>query len=198
MKTESEILQDLFGKDFNHLTIDNAIKAMGAYASQFKFVLTTCGKTILCDDIDYLTLRKQAIFFDDQRQIAMSQWTSSNGKRTAAPVAKLILKAEGKTRIHYKDGNPLNLKRNNIEVITSKKAHYKSKKFKTMNGEIPSSSYKGVSWSKHACKWSAYIKLDLAKKHLGYFEFETDAAKAYNEAAIANFGKEYSRLNVIL
>lgn len=127
----------------------------------------------------------------------MALWYSKEGKRTVAPVAKLLMQAEGKAIINFKDKNPLNLRRSNIELINHQKAHFKQKKQKTANGATPTSIYKGVSWSKFAKKWSASIKINYAKKHLGYFAIEEEAAKAYNEAAIEFFGKEYSELNVL-
>lgn len=59
-----------------------------------------------------------------------------------------------------------------------------------------SSIYKGVSWVKHAKKWSAHIQINNKLKHLGYFKSETAAAIAYNDAAIKHFG-EYANLNVV-
>jgi len=197
MKTEIEILHDIFGKKTENISKNDAIKAMRIFANQFRWVKTTCGKIIEFDDLDYEILRQQAIFFDKKRGIVMALWISKQGKRVVAPVAKLMMDIEGKSIIHYKDKNPLNLRRDNIEIIDHRKAHYKEKKPKTANGDEPSSVYKGVSWSNFAKKWAAYIKLDYVKKHLGYFINEEDAAMAYNQAAIENFGKEYSELNIL-
>lgn len=197
MKTELQVIKDLFGKRADNFTLNDVEKVMRVFADQFRWVKTTCGKNIQFDDFDYEVLRQQDIWFDEQRQAVLALWISKEGKRIVAPVAKLLLEAEGKTVIHYKDRNPLNLRRDNLELISHQKAHYKEKKQRTANGNIPSSIYKGVSWNKFANKWSASIKLDYKKKHLGYFLSEEDAAKAYNEAAIENWGTEYSELNVL-
>lgn len=59
-----------------------------------------------------------------------------------------------------------------------------------------SSKYKGVSWCSRNSKWVAAASSPGRKKHLGYFDSETDAAKAYNNAARDYFG-EFARLNEI-
>lgn len=46
-----------------------------------------------------------------------------------------------------------------------------------------SSRFRGVHWFKRYSKWQAQIMCDGKKKHLGYFDVEEDAAKAWNKAA---------------
>ena len=52
-----------------------------------------------------------------------------------------------------------------------------------------SSAYRGVSKDKRSGKWRAKISAEGKRKHIGSFEFEVDAAKAYDEAAIARDGR---------
>jgi hypothetical protein len=56
------------------------------------------------------------------------------------------------------------------------------------------SKYKGVTWHKKHKKWMAQIMCDRKKTHLGYFDCEIEAAKAYNSAALAAWG-EFAGLN---
>lgn len=56
------------------------------------------------------------------------------------------------------------------------------------------SKYKGMY--KYRRKWAAKLGINGKKIHIGYFNSETEAAKAYNKAAIKYFG-EYANLNVI-
>ncbi len=56
------------------------------------------------------------------------------------------------------------------------------------------SRFKGVSWHKHRKRWSAQINIYRKRKSLGYFEDETEAAKAYDKAA-KKYHKEFAYLN---
>lgn len=53
------------------------------------------------------------------------------------------------------------------------------------------SQYKGVRWDK---KWRAQITYNKKQKHLGFFNNEIDAAKAYDKKAKELFG-EFAKLN---
>jgi hypothetical protein len=59
-----------------------------------------------------------------------------------------------------------------------------------------SSSYLGVSWSKKNNKWQTCISLNRKNIHIGYFENEHDAARAYNDKALELHG-EFANLNEI-
>ena len=58
------------------------------------------------------------------------------------------------------------------------------------------SRFKGVSRVRGYDRWRAYIKRDGVKKHIGYFDSEEDAARAYNNYAVLLHG-EFSRINAI-
>jgi hypothetical protein len=199
MKTPDDIIRDETDGEFPPRMFNflHVIDLMEKHAKQFAWIKTTCGKLIEFDLQDYDLLRNQAIFLDNSRGYLMICINSKNGKKTMSPVGKILLNGKGKSIVHYKDGNFLNIKRGNIELITHRLAHQKQQKSKTSNGVLPTSIYKGVSFNKFANKWSASIKVNFKKKHLGYFLTEEEAAKSYNEAAIKNWGKEYSNLNVI-
>lgn len=52
-----------------------------------------------------------------------------------------------------------------------------------------SSKFKGVSFNKRLKRWHAYIQYKGKRKHIGFYEKETDAAKSYNYWAVKSFGK---------
>ncbi len=59
-----------------------------------------------------------------------------------------------------------------------------------------SSRFKGVDWCKKARKWRARIGYGGLPHHLGYFDDEEDAARAYNEEALKQF-REFALLNEV-
>jgi hypothetical protein len=53
-----------------------------------------------------------------------------------------------------------------------------------LEGTSPASEYRGVWWDQEQQKWAAEIRVDYEKKHIGRFSDETEAAKAYDRAAL--------------
>lgn len=91
----------------------------------------------------------------------------------------------------HKDGNGLNNQKDNLRLATKSQQAANTQK----RNILGSSNYKGVCFSKQENKWKAYID-SYGRKHLGTFNLEIDAAKAYNKAAQKFFG-EFAVLNNI-
>lgn len=155
-------------------------------------VRTTGGDEIMFDDEDYFLLRNNTLFLDKNRGIVMTTYNKMVSNHTGIPIAKLILNIEGKSIIKYKDNNPLNLKKDNLEVINHQKSHFKSKTPKNNT-----SGYKGVSWNRNAKAYGVSIKVEGKKKHLGYIRDVYEAALEYNRAAIKYYGENYAYLNKV-
>jgi hypothetical protein len=50
----------------------------------------------------------------------------------------------------------------------------------------PSSAYRGVKWNVNIKKWQADISANGKRKHLGYFNTEVEAGRAYNAAVFVH------------
>lgn len=88
-----------------------------------------------------------------------------------------------KVVVDHKDFNRQNNHKDNLRIITAREntnlKHIKS-----------SSIHVGVSWKAKNKKWVAQIWVDAVKIHLGLFDSERKASKAYNEALLMhNQGK---------
>ena len=57
-----------------------------------------------------------------------------------------------------------------------------------------SSTFKGVTWDSARSKWKARIVIDSKLNHLGYYDDEEEAARAYDRVAREHFG-EFALLN---
>jgi len=70
----------------------------------------------------------------------------------------------------------------------------KNYKINTITHTLPpathSSKYKGVSWDKKENKWRSRITYKGVFKHIGYYENEEEAARAYDQAALKFFGED--------
>ena len=72
----------------------------------------------------------------------------------------------------------------NLRIATNLNNCYnKSKQSRNKSG------YKGVCWCKQKKKWSAEIRHNKIKKHLGYFTTAEEAHEAYKKAAIELHGE---------
>ncbi len=103
---------------------------------------------------------------------------------------RIIMNAPAGTIVDHRDRNGLNNTRKNLRFATRTQNNCNVRR-KT---ETKTSKYKGVSFVPKTQKWRAQIKYNGISKHLGYFENEEDAARAYDEAAKEYHG-EFAVLN---
>lgn len=93
--------------------------------------------------------------------------------------------------IDHRDHNGLNCQRYNIREVTQAQNMYNRRKIKKSR-----SIYKGLYHENRLNHWVARIKMNGKFIYLGKFSNETDAAIAYNIAAITYYG-EFASLNPI-
>jgi hypothetical protein len=109
--------------------------------------------------------------------------------RTSLLLHRLIMGEPEGLQVDHEDGNGLNNQRSNLRIAspTQNQGNARRRKDNT-------SGYKGVSWYRRTNKWKAHIRVDKKLRHLGYFIDLTDAARAYDAAALEHFG-EFAHLN---
>lgn len=101
---------------------------------------------------------------------------------------RIVLGIHGELEVDHIDGDTLNNRRVNLRVATVSQNRMNRKKFE---GNY-SSPYKGVSFKRG--RWRAQITVDKKVMHIGTFDSEIDAARAYNDKAIQLHG-EFAKLN---
>jgi hypothetical protein len=110
-------------------------------------------------------------------------------------VKRMGLKLRPGEMIDHKDRDGLNCQDDNLRVASHQMNQANSSK------RGGTSKFRGVSYYKKSGKWRARSRIGDGKgegklTHLGYFDSEIEAAKAYNNAALKHFGP-YANLNVI-
>lgn len=115
-----------------------------------------------------------------------------NGKQLY--LHKLIAARMGlSVNIDHVDGNPLNNRRSNL-----RECNHKTNGANRCLSSNNTSGYKGVTRNNGKLRpWKASITVDDKTKFIGTFATAEEAARAYDEAALAHWG-EYAKTNAML
>lgn len=112
----------------------------------------------------------------------------ANGKKTTVRMHREITQAGDGFEVDHADGNGLNNRRANLRICSA------SENQQNRTSVRGSSAYKGVLRDRsHGC-WKAKIVVDGKRFMLGSFTTEEAAARRYDQAAKAHFGR-FARLN---
>jgi hypothetical protein len=103
---------------------------------------------------------------------------------------RVIMDAPPGLLVDHRNNDTLDNRRANRRLATCSQNRINSRRDKSRT----SSRYVGVSLEKGRGKWLAYISYNGKRIHLGRFDDEIEAAKAYDEAAKKYHG-EFARLN---
>lgn len=106
------------------------------------------------------------------------------GRRTTSVyLHREILRATRGVDVDHIDRDPLNNRRSNLRLAT--RSQNNANRPGSIGGASP---FKGVSWCKQTQKWRAKISVNNRTVCLGRFANERDAACAYDQAAISQWG----------
>jgi hypothetical protein len=118
--------------------------------------------------------------------------SNPGGRQSDQRLHRLVFSLESDIAGLYVDhssGDTLDNRVSNLRSATPSQNQFNKRKQATHNGKPTTSLHKGVSLDKRLNLWYARIRTNGKTKHLGYFESELDAAKAYEEAASLCFGE---------
>ena len=137
---------------------------------------------------------------EDYDRLAERKWRAEkrNGQRFYAarhaagrtiPMHREILDIPPGMLCDHKNHDTLDNRRSDLRICTPAQKSY---------NRLPqpggTSRYKGVRWHKDHCKWKARIQHIGRSTHIGYYDYEADAAIAYDDMAVELLG-EFACLN---
>lgn len=142
----------------------------------------------LVDDADYEFLSQ----FSWHRTRHGYAATTIGGKNVK--MHRLILGVTDKSHwVDHANMNKLDNRRCNLRIATPSQSNYNQVK-RGRAGGTPSSKYKGVYKPSHTRLWRSTATINGKSTHVGYFETEIEAAKAYDRVMWKHIGP-FARLN---
>ncbi len=93
--------------------------------------------------------------------------------------------------IDHINGNPSDNRIDNLREVDQLRNAWNSKKSATNR-----SGYKGVSWHRSAKRWQAQLTHKGQSYHLGYFDSQHEAAKAYEDLALILRGDHHRKQKI--
>ena len=152
-----------------------------------RLIELTFGKYAIVDAQDYDRLSKYKWFALERGRSLYAKTFLLNGK--PLHMHRLVTSAPPHLVVDHINHNGLDNRKQNLRLCT----HAQNQK-NTRPRSGGTSKYKGVHWEKTKKKFRAKIMYNRKSIHLGYFDDEIAAAKAYDKKAKELFG-EYAYLN---
>lgn len=149
--------------------------------------LTKSQKTVVDDSIpEWIRDKSWYAFYTHKRWYAASRY---RGKIIL--LHRVIAGAKPNETVDHINMNTLDNHRENLRCCS-----YGDNNCNRGNRKGGTSFYKGVSWHERGNKWQVSVKKNGKAHWVGLFNFEEDAALAYNEVALRIHG-QFAHLNKI-
>jgi hypothetical protein len=148
-----------------------------------KEIPLTKGKVALVDDADYEWLMQWNWYAWFSPRSKTWYARRSNGDQKLYMHREILRAGQGVT-VDHADHQTLNNQRYNLRSC-SQSLNMANQVISSAN----SSGFKGVCWDSNRGRWHCGIMVNKRKKNIGRFSSVTDAARAYDAAAVEIFGE---------
>lgn len=111
------------------------------------------------------------------------------GKKATVRMHRLIMNPPADMQVDHKNHNGLDNRRHNLRVCTASQNGANRRKQAGMKYK-----YRGIWFDKRAGKFGAQIKVNYKLIHIGFYDDDAAAARAYDEKAKELFG-EFANTN---
>lgn len=155
--------------------------------------LTISGYTVLIDEADLELVSKHTWHVRPHPRTG-KLYAAASVRGATTQMHRLISGTPRGLDVDHENTNSLDNRRANLRPATRSQNNANRVKHSSHGGRPTSSRFKGVHWDAEKRRWRAALRVDGKLKRLGRFDDEIDAARAYDRAALAQWG-EFARIN---
>jgi len=161
------------------------------YGYSFRRIYLGEGEWTIVEPEDYYRLShfKWCIKGNGKKFYVVGSVKNGPGRTKLLSLHREIMEAPVGLLVDHRNGDTLDNRRANLRLATSSQNMQNVQKKKNT-----SSRFIGVSFIKSSGRWAAQIRAKGKDRWLGTFDFEIDAAHAYDTAARKYYG-DFARLN---
>jgi hypothetical protein len=163
-----------------------------------KTIKLTQEKSTIVDDEDFERLSQMkwhALYNKNNESFYAHHSVYRKGKSpTVVRMHRYVLgNIDSRLKVDHKNGNTLDNRKENLRICNT----VENGRNRTKKNKLNTSGYRGVSKVKNSTLkiWVAKLFINGKSKHVGSFETAEEAAKAFDKAAIENYGEFCGKLN---